>query len=188
MKRYICLLALPLLSIAACLDMSDQDSADGTSSLASAATADPGAGSPQVAAPTPGPLCERHGAFCVGAPTIAFGDPVVETLSGRTLAISTSGAFVLLALSADPTRCVAVKNGSTSTDGLVEIRACNNPAGNILWIPQRGSDSDGQSCIFQSQVGLFLSGHNNGTQFHVRRKGDPDHWFQQFANPGISCP
>jgi hypothetical protein len=177
MKRHISLLALPLLSIAACLDMSDQESTDGISSQETGAAAL--AGSPQPAAVT-GRICESHGSFCVGAPTIAFEDPVVETAGGRIFQIPTSGGFVLFAFNADPTRCVAVKNGSD----LVEVRACNNVP-SALWIPQRGPD--GTSCIFQNQLGLYLSGLDNGSQLHVKTKGLGG-WFQQFTNPGISCP
>ncbi len=182
MKRHIPLLALPLFSIAACLDMSGQDSTDGSSSQAAGAAAL--AGSPQAAATITNRICETNGSFCVGAPTIAFEDPVVETTGGRIFQIQTSGGFVLLAFNADPTRCVAVKNGSTNTDGLVEVRACSGVP-SALWVPQRGPD--GQSCIFQNQLGLYLSGRNMGTQFHVRAKGEGG-WFQQFMNPGISCP
>lgn len=51
MKRRISLLALPLLSIAACLDMSDQDPTEGTSSQGIIIPADGGGG----AQPDPGP-------------------------------------------------------------------------------------------------------------------------------------
>jgi hypothetical protein len=172
MKRYIPLLALPLFSIAACLDMSDQDSTDGTSSQAADL-----AESPQAAAGT-SRICETNGSFCVGAPTIAFEDPVVETAGGRIFQVPTSGNFVLFAFNADPTKCVAVKNGSS----LVEVRSCNVPS--ALWIPQRGPDHS--SCIFQNQLGLYLTGHNDGGQFHVESKGAAGA-FQQFINPGITC-
>jgi hypothetical protein len=185
MKRHISLLALPLFSIAACMDMGDQDSTDGTSSQAAEAAAL--AGSPQAAAAT-GRICETNGSFCVGAPTIAFEDPVVETAGGRIFQVltSSSGNFVLLAFNADPTRCAAVKNGSD----LVEVRACANVP-SALWIPRRGPD--GQSCIFQNQLkdalgnSVYLSGHDDGSQFHVKTKG-ANSWFQQFINPGINCP
>lgn len=173
MKRHISLLALPLLSIAACMDMSDQDSTDGTSSQAAEAAAL--AGSPQAAAAPTGRLCESHGSFCVGAPTIAFEDPVVETAGGRIFQFPTSGGFVLFAFNADPTRCAAVKNNSD----LVEVRACTNVP-SALWIPQLGPD--GHSCIFQNQLGGYLSGPNSGGQFQVKSKG-ANGWFQQFNCP-----
>src|SRR3954447_1065065 len=91
-KLHLCWLALPLLSTAACLDMSDQDSADGTSSQALA---------PRAAVS----ICESHGRFCVGAPTLAFEDPVVETASGRNFLLVATPTGFNLAFSADPTRC-----------------------------------------------------------------------------------
>jgi hypothetical protein len=157
--------------------MSDQDSADGTSSQASVA-----AGSPQAAAPITDRICESHGSFCVGAPTLAFQDHVVETAGGRIFQVPASGSFVLFAFNADPTRCVAVKNGSDQ----VEVRACTNVP-SALWIPQLGPD--GHSCIFQNQIGgpsgsVYLSGRGDGSQFHVKSKG-ADGWFQQFTFPDL---
>jgi len=181
-KRRIYFLALPLLSTPACLDMSDQDAADETSSQASLSTLDPAA----VPAAAGVRICYSHGDFCVGAPTIAFQDPVVETAGGRLFQVLAGGGFVAFAFNADPTRCVAVKNGSD----LVEVRACSGVP-SALWIAQRGPD--GQSCIFQNQIHdaanqpVYLSGHNDGSPFHVVRKGAND-WFQQFTNPGINCP
>src|SRR4051812_136343 len=168
MRRHICLLALPLLSTAACLDMSDQDTTDGTSSQAAGITP----------AAVTGRVCETFGAFCVGAPTIAFEDPVVETTGGRILQIVPVAGGVNLAFNADTTRCVAVKNNSS----LVEVRACSQAS--ATWIPQRGPD--GQSCLFQNLLGGFLSGADSGGQFNVKARG-ANGWFQQFINPGIAC-
>ncbi|HEX3761333.1 MAG TPA: hypothetical protein VHW23_21705 [Kofleriaceae bacterium] len=165
MKLRICLLALPLLSTAACLDTSDQDSADGTSSQALAARA-------------AASICESHGSFCVGAPSLAFEAPVVETASGRNFLLVATPTGFNLAFSADPTRCVAVKDNGAS----VEVRACTMAGANAVWIIETGPD--GHSCVFQSRVGGFLSGHNDGGQFTVegiRASGA----FQQFTVPGF---
>lgn len=179
MKRHLCLLVLPLLSIAACLDMSDQDAAEGASSQASVATPDPGrlAGSPQPDAVLAiERVCETFGAFCVGAPTIAFEDPVVETAGGRILQIVSVAGGVNLAFNADPTRCVAVKNAST----LVEVRACT--VASAVWKMQNGPD--GHSCLFQNQLGGFLSGPGNGGRFNVVSRGASG-WLQQYTVPGF---
>lgn len=171
MKRCICLLALPLLSLTACLDPSDQDPADGTSSQAVAAP-------PVSTQATGNNICESHGQFCVGAPTIAFEDPVVETLTGRLFQIVFVAGGINLAFTAEPNKCVAIKNNSN----LVEVRACTQPS--AVWVPQTGPD--GHSCVFQNQ-GRYLSGHNMaGSQFTVESKGASDA-FQQFASAGITC-
>ncbi|HEY0994252.1 MAG TPA: hypothetical protein VGD80_44660 [Kofleriaceae bacterium] len=169
MKRHIGLLALPLLSIAACMDMSDQDATDDTSSQASV-----------TPAAVPGRVCYRNGNFCIGAPTIAFGDPIIETPGGRILQVQTSGGLVRFAFNAEPNKCVALTN---SLDAVV-VRACT--VSSALWIPERGPD--GVSCIFRNQLSLYLSGHNSGSPFHLVNKGATNDWFQQFFNPGISCP
>lgn len=167
-KLRICLLALPLLSTAACLDMSDQDSVDGTSSQALA---------PRAAAS----ICESHGSFCVGAPSLAFEAPVVETASGRNFLLVATPTGFNLAFSADPTRCVTPKTNSD----VVEIRACSVAGTNAVWTI--GIGPDGVSCVFQSQStqGGFLSGHNkSGSQVTVegfRASGT----FQQFTVPGF---
>jgi hypothetical protein len=64
LKRRICLLALPLLPTAACLDTSDQDSADGTSSQA-------------LGVPPAASICESHGSFqsAAGHPTLTAHRP-----------------------------------------------------------------------------------------------------------------
>jgi hypothetical protein len=182
MKQRICLLALPLLSIAACLDMSDQDSTDGTSSQASVTTLDPGGlpGSPQADAIIGGTstICETYGGSrCVGAPTIAFEDPVLETATGRFLQIAPVAGVaggVTLAFATDPTRCVAVKNASS----LVEVRACSVQS--AIWIPQLGSD--GHSCIFQNHLNKeYLGGPNTGGQFNVVGKNATGGWLKQFT-------
>lgn len=177
-KRYISLLALPLLSIAACLDMSDQDSTDGTSSQAAEAAAL--AGSPQAGATVIGTICETYGShFCVGAPTIAFEDPVVETANGRSLEIVDVPGGVVLAFNAPGNKCVAVKNAST----LVEVRSCD--VASAVWIRQTGPD--GHSCIFEAtststtQPRTYLAGPNRaGGQFSVVSKPPPTGWLQQF--------
>ncbi|HSR98002.1 MAG TPA: hypothetical protein VLM79_13170 [Kofleriaceae bacterium] len=172
MKRRIYLLALPLLSITACLDMSDQDAADGTSSQESV--------TPAVARST---VCYSHGGFCIGAPTIAFGDRVVETTGGRIFQVQASGNFVRFAFDAEPNKCVALND--TNGDGKkVVVRACT--VSSALWIPERGPD--GTSCIFKNSLSQYLTGHNDGTPFFLAAKGGADHEFQQFRNPGISCP
>ena len=189
MKSRVYLLALPLLSITACLDMSDQDAADVTASQASQAslvTLDPAA----VTAASGVGVCESKGLhFCVGAPTIAFQDPVEETPSGRRFDVLDfdidNHHFVAFAFTADPTRCAALKNNSD----LVQVRACTNVP-SALWAPERGPD--GQSCIFRNQEqrnrnNVYLSGHNDGSPFVARPAREPGA-FQQFFNPGISCP
>jgi hypothetical protein len=182
MKSRVYLLALPLMSTAACLDMSDQDAADVTSSQASLSTLDPAA----VPAATPIRFCESHGQFCVGAPTIAFQDSVEETPSGRdfTLLVITTpdnGHFLALAFNADTNKCVAVKTNSD----LVQVRACTE-ASNAFWVPERGPD--GQSCIFRNQgTNMYLSGGNNASKFVLKAKGAKNA-FQQFGIPHVaSC-
>jgi hypothetical protein len=167
MMRNICLLALPL-SITACLDMSDQDPMDGTSSQALG---------PAVTITTDR-ICETFGSFCVGAPTIAFEDPVVETPTGRIFQINSVTGGVHLAFNADPTRCAAGKNNST----LVEVRACTVPS--ATWIMQPGPNAG--SCIFQNQLGGVLSGPNSAGQFEVRSRGASG-WLQQFFIPSHAC-
>jgi hypothetical protein len=152
------------------MDTSDQAPADDTSSGASLAI------SPQATAAN---ICESHGTFCVGAPTIAFEDPVVETPTGRLFQIMPVAGGVNLAFNADPTKCVAVKNATT----LVEVRACSQPS--AVWSIQTGPDT--HSCIFQNQVSkLYLAGSNSaGNQFTVQPKANGS--FQQFTTAGI-CP
>jgi hypothetical protein len=180
MKQRVYLLALPLLSITACLDMSDQDTADETSSQASLSTLDPAA----VVVADHVRICESKGSFCVGAPTIAFQDSVVETTGGRLFNVLAGDGFVAFSFSAEPNKCVALKNGT----GLVQVRACSGVP-SALWRAQRGPD--GQSCIFKNQIGnqdgVYLSGQDNGSPFEVKPPGAGG-WFQQFTNPGISCP
>jgi hypothetical protein len=167
MKRRICLLALPLLSTAACLDMRDQDSTDGTSSQALA---------PRVLTDH---ICEQFGAqWCVGAPTLAFEDPVVETVSGRIMQFIFVSGGVNLAFNADPTKCVAVKNNSN----LVEIRACSQPS--AVWIVQTGPN--GHSCVFQNQLGGVLGGRGDGGQYSVVPTTDKPA-FKQFTVPSLGC-
>jgi hypothetical protein len=167
MMKRICLLALPLLSTAACLDMSDQDPADGTSSQALA---------PRVLTDH---ICESFGSFCVGAPTLAFDDPVVETVSGRIIKFVPVAGGVNLALQIDPTKCVAVKNNSN----LVELRACSQPS--AVWIV--GTGPNGHSCVFQNQLGGLLGGHNiEGRQFTVVPTTDTAA-FKQFIVPSLGC-
>lgn len=183
MKRQLCLLALPLLSITACLDMSDQDAADVTSSQASLSTLDPGdlAGSPEADAPAAvdGRICETYGSRCVGAPTIAFQDPVIETDSGRNLQIARVAGGWHLAFTADLTRCVAVKNGTTQ----VEVRACASAA-SAVWTILPGPD--GHSCRFQNTVNhLFLGGPNDGGKFSVVGDDAAGGWLKQFYVPGL---
>lgn len=142
--RHICLLALPFASLAACMDMSDQDPMDGTSSQAVG---------PAVTITTDR-ICETFGSSCVGAPTIAFEDPVVETPTGRIFQINSVTGGVHLAFNADPTRCVAVKNNSE----LIEVRACT--VSSATWIMEPGPHAG--SCIFENQLGGFLSGPGSG--------------------------
>jgi len=166
-KRHICLLALPLLSTAACLDMSDQDPADGTSSQALA---------PRMITDH---ICESFGQhFCVGAPGLAFEDPVVETPTGRVIQINPVAGGVNLALQIDPTKCVAVKNNSN----LVELRACSQPS--AVWIV--GNGPNGHSCVFQNQLGGVLGGPNTGAQFRVVSSDDSE-LFKQFVVPMLGC-
>jgi hypothetical protein len=175
MKRRICLLAVPLLSIAACLDMSGPDSADGTSSQASAV-------SPDAITQIDTALCETYGGMrCVGAPSLAFEDPVRETATGRTLHIAAVEGGVHLAFAADSSRCVAVKNGTN----LVEVRACSG-VHSAVWTLQPGAD--GHSCMFQNSVNSqFLGGPNNGGQFNTVGAKATGGWLKQFTIPGFAC-
>jgi hypothetical protein len=164
LKRRICLLALPLLSIAACLDTSDQDSADGTSFQA-------------LGVPPAASICESHGSFCVGAPSLAFEGRVLETASGRNFEFVSTATGINLAFSADPTRCAALAD----TSPLVEVRACTVEGAS--WSIQTGPD--GHSCVFKNRLGGFLSGFDDGSQFQVL-DASATHagWRQQFTVPG----
>ena len=184
-KRHVYLLALPLMSTTACLDMSDQDAADDISSQASLSTLDSAA----VPATTGFRICESHGQFCVGAPTIAFQDSVEETPSGRLFEVllvdTTAGQrLVQFVFDGGMNKCVAVKNNSD----LVQVRACGTDVVSAFWIPERGPD--GQSCTFRNKgTSVYLSGHNDAGLFHVKEKAaTADGWRQQFGIPGIaSC-
>ena len=177
MKKRICLLALPVLSIAACMDMSDPDSADGTSSQASAVT-------PDDIVQIDTPVCETFGGRrCIGAPSLAFEAPVRETATGRTLRIVAVSGGVHLAFLADTSRCVAVKNGTTS----VEIRACDTNVQSAIWTLHRGQDPD--SCMFKNTVNsLFLAGPNNGGTFNTVGANATGGWLKQFTIPHFTCP
>jgi hypothetical protein len=180
MKRRVYLLALPLLSITACLDMSDQGAAGVTSSQESRSTLDPAA----VPAVDGIRICESHGGFCVGAPTIAFQDSVIENTGGRFFQLQLGAGSVAFAFNAELNKCVALKDG---TD-LVQVRACSGVP-SARWMPERGRD--GTSCIFRNQVkvngvSVYLSGQNNGSRFEAKPL-EAGGWFQQFFNPGIEC-
>ena len=165
MKRRIGLLALPLLSITACLDMSDQDAMDDTSSQAEIGI--------QITR-----ICETFGDHrCVGAPDLAFTKPIVETDVGRNFQISPVAGGVKLAFTG-PSRCVALQNGTN----LVTIRACD--VDSATWKMVRGENG----CMFQ-QGNRFLSGPNNGGQFTVMTRPAPTPgWLQQFDLPNAICP
>jgi len=175
MKRCICLLAVPLLSIAACLDTSDQDSADGTSSQASVAN-------PDAIIQIDTPVCETFGGRrCVGAPSLAFEAPVRETATGRTLRIVAVTGGVHLSFLADTSRCVAVKNGTN----VVEVRACTGVR-SAIWTLHRGQDPD--SCMFQNIVNSgFLAGPNDGGVFNTVGPNTTGGWLKQFTIPGFTC-
>jgi hypothetical protein len=176
MKRHLCLLAVPLLSIAACIDTSDPDSAADTSSQASAVSADD-----IVQVDTH--VCESFGdQRCIGAPDLAFESPVRATATGRTLRIVAVTGGVHLSFLADTSRCVAVKKGSTS----VEVRACSGVQ-SAVWTLHRGQNAD--SCMFKNTVNsLFLAGPNNGGQFNTVGANATGGWLKQFTIQGFTCP
>jgi hypothetical protein len=154
------------------MDLSDQDPIDGTSSQAVG---------PLVTITTDN-ICETFGSgpSCVGAPTIAFEDPVVETASGRIFQINSVTGGVHLAFNADPTRCVAVKNNSE----LIEVRACT--VSSATWIMQPGPHPG--ACLFQNQLGGFLSGPGNGGRFLLgTRDAAQFGLLQQFTIPSHAC-
>jgi hypothetical protein len=85
---------------------------------------------------------------------------------------SVSGNQVKFPFNAASNKCVAVANNGA----LVEVRSCDVPS--AVWIEHLGPD--GVSCIFQNQqFGLYLSGPDNGGQFHLETKG-ANGWLQQF--------
>ena len=120
-------------------------------------------------------ICEAFGHYCVGAPSLALFDPVVETTGGRDIfVLSLGGTSYLLEFNADRSKCVAGANNGVD----VTIHPCDGGVG-IVWKTHLGND--GASCLFESQKfsGLYLSGANNGTQFKIKSKGLTG-WLQQF--------
>jgi hypothetical protein len=120
----------------------------------------------------PALVCESHGAYCIGAPTLNLYDPVKEG-SGRTINVqNVSGNSYLLEFNSS--KCVAGANNGTD----VVIHPCSGGSG-VVWIAQLGPD--GVSCIFKNQLfGTYLSGHDNGSQFQLKGNG-ANGWYQQFA-------
>jgi hypothetical protein len=112
-------------------------------------------------------ICESHGAWCVGAPTLGANDPVQETTSGRTIdVVNDGGSSYLLKINADKSLCVASNNPGTH----VVLHPCSGGFG-VVWIASVGPD--GISCEFENQAdhpanfNEFLSGNNNGSQFDL---------------------
>src|SRR5690349_20657842 len=96
-------------------------------------TAIPAAGisataTPALASFTDVNICEASGHFCVGAPTIGYGDPVQLTLTGRSFNeadqhFTCCGGYEVFRLqfAADTAKCVGVPDSSTN----LTVRECS---------------------------------------------------------------
>jgi len=109
------------------------------------------------------PICEAHGAWCIGAPSTSQNDPVVETAKGRTIDVkNVSGNTYIFVLIANTKLCVAADSAGTRT----VLLPCSGSVG-VNWVASKGPDNE--SCLFKNaHYGGYLSGNNNGTQFGVR--------------------
>jgi len=109
-------------------------------------------------------VCEAGGHhYCIGAPHLALGKPVVESVGGRNLDIIVFGSYVEIRFDANRRLCVAAANNGF----LAVIHACNGGSG-AKWkiIPT----SDGHDAFRNVQFSTkYLSGRNrNGSQYHVK--------------------
>jgi hypothetical protein len=134
---------------------------------------------PPAGATTYGPyyLRETYSSYRLDAPSLNPYDPVQETLGGgREIYLGGTGTadHYKISFMRDTTKCVAAAdNGST-----VEVKSCSGTDGTV-WILFLGAD--GCSGNFESQEfpGMYLSGHDNGSQFQIRSYQAAG-WYQQF--------
>jgi hypothetical protein len=121
--------------------------------------------------------CETNGSYCIGAPSLALYDPVVETTTGRLLYTPSSGTTnnFKLQFAADQTKCVAASN---SGDHVV-IHPCNGSG--VVWIPTDINGNNGSELLESNEFpGKYLSGDNMGHQFQLKSHGASG-WFQRFS-------
>jgi hypothetical protein len=169
--RYRSVLVLPLLGASACIE-------DPTGEM----TAET-----QQAATASFKFCEAHGSWCVGAPTINVGDPILEESGGRLFQVkqqvtAEGETITRFIFNQDTSKCMA----PAVSGQFISVRLCS--AEDVDWESWLGPDK--KSCLFQNvSFKTFLSGPNGknaGGEFTLQTNG-ANGWFQQFTNPGIVC-
>lgn len=133
---------------------------------------------PPAGAVTYGPfyLRETYSSYRLDAPSLNLYDPVKETLgNGREIYLGGTGTadHYKISFMRDTTKCVAAANNGSD----VEVKSCSGDG--TVWIAFQGAD--GCSGNFESQEfsGMYLSGHDNGSQYQIRRYQAAG-WYQQF--------
>ena len=134
---------------------------------------------PPAGATTYGPfyLRETYSSYRVNAPSLNLYDPVQETLGdGRLIYLGSTGTadHYKISFMADTTKCIAAADNGSDVD----VKPCSGANG-VVWIAFQGAD--GCSGNFESQEfsGMYLSGHDNGSQYEIRRYQAAG-WYQQF--------
>jgi hypothetical protein len=120
-------------------------------------------------------ICELSGKFCAGAPTLAAGDAVSETTSGRlVIAVKQINAFeghttYLIEFNANTNLCIGV-------DGLnVDVESCTGNG--VVWalVHPGGVDSQDEWINRATSQHLnkdaYLSGSNKGNGFFLADQG-----------------
>ncbi len=131
---------------------------------------------PAGAAAPSGHLCETFGSYCVGTDSLDMYTKVLERNPGRIInEISLGGSFeghptYLLQFAGNTAGCVASQNDLFGVD----MRPCNggtgtvwalvtSTAGHQMWLNRLATQSLG--------FDVYLSGHNNGTQYFLASTG-----------------
>jgi hypothetical protein len=120
-------------------------------------------------------ICEVHGNhYCVGAPTINIGDPVMEvTTGGRLIDEVTTNGITKLKFNQDQSKCVGVDSSGIN----VVVRHCTDQG--VDWL--KADDVGGNNWI-NNRFQKDLTGRNDGGQFVIKDAGCTNSCFQLFAN------
>jgi hypothetical protein len=111
-------------------------------------------------------ICEASGNFCIGASNLSAGTPVTE-VSGS------SARLIIQELVSGTDEFTLVFNGNQSncvtgeSDDKVFVESCSSSG--TVWIKEITSSSTYE--LKSRELGLYLSGHNNGTQFFLTTDG-----------------
>lgn len=154
-KRTLALAALPVIMLGAVL----------TASAASAAAAGEGTlAAPMLASAATIHVCEAGGHhYCIGAPHLALGKPVVESVSGRSLDLIDFGKYWEIRFDANRRLCVAAANNGF----LAVIHACNGGSG-VKWNPITTSDGHVAFRNVKFRPKELAGRNRNGSQYHVK--------------------